>query len=143
MPAKGKTKKSVALGKKSRARRIKAGLTAEALAQEIGVRNNTVYHWEVGIQEPGKVTRYRIANALGIPVETLLDGAPETRALTLLRLQRGLRISEVAQALGVTDGTISSYENGRRLPHIRLVPKMARLYGLTIEELYDVLGVEK
>lgn len=63
--------------------------------------------------------------------------------LEALRTQRGLRQEELAAALGVSRQTIGSLENGRYNPSIQLAFKIARYFGLTIEEifLYEEDGV--
>ena len=53
-----------------------------------------------------------------------------------LRKSRGLRQEELADALEVSRQTIGSLENGRYNPSILLAFKVARYFGLTIEEIF-------
>ena len=53
-----------------------------------------------------------------------------------IRKQRGIRQEEFAKALGVSRQTISSLENGRYNPSIQLAFKIARYFGITIEEVF-------
>ena len=53
-----------------------------------------------------------------------------------LRRARGLRQEELAEALSVTRQTIGSLENGRYNPSITLAFKIARFFGLSIEEVF-------
>ena len=53
-----------------------------------------------------------------------------------LRTQRGIRQDELAAALKVSRQTISSLENGRYNPSILLAFKIARFFGLSIEEIF-------
>lgn len=53
-----------------------------------------------------------------------------------LRSSRNLRQEELARLLGVSRQTISSLENGRYNPSILLAHKIARLFDLTIEEVF-------
>lgn len=53
-----------------------------------------------------------------------------------LRKSRGLRQEELADALEVSRQTIGSLENGRYNPSILLAFKIARYFGLTIEEIF-------
>lgn len=53
-----------------------------------------------------------------------------------LRTDRNLRQEELARLLGVSRQTISSLENGRYNPSILLAHKIARLFDLTIEEVF-------
>jgi putative transcriptional regulator len=53
-----------------------------------------------------------------------------------LRRARGVRQEELARAMGVSRQTISSLENGRYNPSIMLAHKIARYFGMTIEEVF-------
>ena len=53
-----------------------------------------------------------------------------------LRRTRGLRQEELADALEVSRQTIGSLENGRYNPSILLAFKIARYFGMSIEEIF-------
>ena len=53
-----------------------------------------------------------------------------------IRKQKGIRQEEFAKALGVSRQTISSLENGRYNPSILLAYKIARYFGMTIEDVF-------
>ena len=53
-----------------------------------------------------------------------------------IRNERGMRQEELAKALGVSRQTISSLENGRYNPSIGLAFKGAKLFGLSIEDVF-------
>ena len=53
-----------------------------------------------------------------------------------IRKARGLRQEELARALSVSRQTISSLEKGRYNPSILRAFKIARYFGLTIEEIF-------
>ncbi|HOE14256.1 MAG TPA: helix-turn-helix transcriptional regulator [Candidatus Saccharicenans sp.] len=53
-----------------------------------------------------------------------------------IRKQRGIRQEELATALEVSRQTIGSLENGRYNPSIVLAFKIARYFGMTIEEIF-------
>ena len=53
-----------------------------------------------------------------------------------LRKQRGIRQEELAAALEVSRQTIGSLENGRYNPSIQLAFKIARYFGVSIEEMF-------
>lgn len=56
--------------------------------------------------------------------------------LEQLRKERGIRQEELAAALEVSRQTIGSLENGRYNPSIILAFKIARYFGLSIEEIF-------
>ena len=53
-----------------------------------------------------------------------------------IRKARGIRQEEFAKQLGVSRQTISSLETGRYNPSIFLAWKIARYFGMTIEEVF-------
>ena len=53
-----------------------------------------------------------------------------------LRKQRNIRQEQLAVELGVSRQTIGSLENGRYNPSILLAFKIARYFGLTIEDVF-------
>ncbi|MBU5674865.1 helix-turn-helix transcriptional regulator [Alkaliphilus sp. MSJ-5] len=53
-----------------------------------------------------------------------------------IRKQRGINQEELALALEVSRQTISSLENGRYNPSITLAFKVARYFGMSIEEIF-------
>ena len=59
-----------------------------------------------------------------------------TNRLEQLRKERGIRQEELAAALEVSRQTIGSLENGRYNPSIILAFKIARYFGLSIEDIF-------
>ena len=53
-----------------------------------------------------------------------------------IRNEKGMKQEELAKALGVSRQTISSLENGRYNPSILLAHRIAKLFGMTIEEVF-------
>ena len=56
--------------------------------------------------------------------------------LEQLRKERGIRQEELAAALEVSRQTNGSLENGRYNPSIILAFKIARYFGLSIEDIF-------
>ena len=53
-----------------------------------------------------------------------------------IRKERGIRQEEFAKSLGGSRQTISSLENGRYNPSITLAYKIAKLFDMSIEEVF-------
>lgn len=51
------------------------------------------------------------------------------------REKAGMTQSEVAKALGVNQSAVSFWESGRNLPRGKQMVKLAKLYGVTVDEL--------
>jgi len=54
------------------------------------------------------------------------------------RTQRGLSQAQVAAELGVSRQTVISIESGRYLPSLPLAFRIARLFDLPIEKMFDL-----
>ncbi|HAU99981.1 MAG TPA: hypothetical protein DCW47_02150, partial [Lachnospiraceae bacterium] len=58
--------------------------------------------------------------------------------LEILRKQKGLSVSEVAQSIGVSENAVAYYEKNVRKPRSKsTVEALAQLLGCTVEELTD------
>ena len=53
-----------------------------------------------------------------------------------IRKEKGIRQDELAKSMGVSRQTISSLENGRYNPSIMLAYRIAKYFGLTIEDIF-------
>lgn len=53
-----------------------------------------------------------------------------------IRRARNIRQEDLAKSMGVSRQTISSLENGRYDPSIHLAYRIARHFGMTIEEVF-------
>ena len=53
-----------------------------------------------------------------------------------IRKERGIRQEDFARAMGVSRQTISSLENGRYNPSILLAHKIAKYFGMAIEDVF-------
>ena len=56
--------------------------------------------------------------------------------IEIIRKEKGIRQDELAKVMGVSRQTISSLENGRYNPSIMLAYKIAKYFGMTIEEVF-------
>jgi putative transcriptional regulator len=59
-----------------------------------------------------------------------------------LRKARKLSQEELAEAVGTTRQTITSIEVGKYIASLPLAYKIARFFGLTIEEVFDFSDLE-
>ncbi len=53
-----------------------------------------------------------------------------------IRKQRGIKQEELADAMKVSRQTISSLENGRYNPSVILAIKLARYFGMNVEDIF-------
>jgi len=63
--------------------------------------------------------------------------------IAALRKQRRISQEELAMAVGVTRQTITSLECERYTASLTLAYKIARYFGLTIEDVFDFSDIEE
>lgn len=57
------------------------------------------------------------------------------KRIARLRRDKGLKQEDLAEMLGVTGQAVSKWENDQTCPDISLLPQLARILGLTVDEL--------
>ena len=57
------------------------------------------------------------------------------KRIGMYRRQKGMRQDDLAQALGVTPQAVSKWENDQTYPDISLLPRLAKLLDVTVDEL--------
>ena len=60
-----------------------------------------------------------------------------SETLKTLREEVGFSQNFVAEELNISPQSISKWERGEALPSIEYLPKLAKLFGVTIDELFD------
>lgn len=68
-----------------------------------------------------------------------MDAGKTGAYLAALRKARGMTQQEAADQLGVSNKTVSKWENGAGLPDITVLPALAELYGVTADDI-DLAG---
>lgn len=54
-----------------------------------------------------------------------------------MRSEKGMRQEDLAEAIGVTRQTIIAMEKGGYVPSLELALRLSRLFGVSVEELFD------
>lgn len=62
--------------------------------------------------------------------------------LKLLRLNAGLKQSDVSELYGISQQMQSEYETGKRLPGVETIIILSIAYGVTVEALIESLGYD-
>ena len=60
-----------------------------------------------------------------------------------LRREHNMKQDELAEMLGVTPQAVSKWENGASMPDISLLPKIAEIFGVTIDSLFGADNTPK
>ena len=64
-------------------------------------------------------------------------------SLAALRVNAGYTQTKIAEILGVTQGSVAQWEKGATYPRVGRAKKLAKLYGVTLEEIYSAKPQEK
>lgn len=56
-------------------------------------------------------------------------------SLRAARINSNMTQTQAAGKLGITKGTLASYELGKTVPTITMAKKIAKLYGLTVDDI--------
>jgi len=57
------------------------------------------------------------------------------KRIASLRKEKGMTQLELAEKMGVTDKAVSKWERDLSLPDINAIPKLAELFGISVDEL--------
>ena len=60
-----------------------------------------------------------------------------------LRTEKGLSQTQLGEMLGVTNKAVSKWENSSAKPNTALLPKIAEIFEITVEELFACKRIEK
>ncbi len=63
--------------------------------------------------------------------------------LYALRTKKGLSQAQLGEMLGVTNKAVSKWENGTTKPNTYLIPQIAKIFGITVEELFACKKIEE
>lgn len=53
-----------------------------------------------------------------------------------LRKQMSITQAQLAEKLGVSQSTVASWENGTRRPDLDMIPTLASIFGVSVNDLY-------
>lgn len=67
-----------------------------------------------------------------------MEAVPVKNRLRVLRAEREWSQAELAQRLSVSRQTVNAVETGRYEPSLSLALRIARLFGMTVEEIFEL-----
>ena len=115
-----------------RRRRIRAGLTQLAAAEQLGVSAWTVQQWEAGNHTPRAERLPELARVLGCEPSDLVE-APSK--LADYRTLAGLTQAALATQLGVSRMTVAQWESGLMPIAVRHHERLAAALGIPVDTL--------
>ncbi|MGK2949917.1 MAG: helix-turn-helix domain-containing protein [Acidimicrobiales bacterium] len=128
------------------ARRQQLRLSRGDLATTLGVAVGTVVAWEHGHRSPGPKKLPRLAEALGVPVASLVAAMPHPEGATPLgevvttrQRELGLPAAEIAHRVGTTEATVSRWVHGHSRPAPANLERLAEVLDLRTSDLASAL----
>lgn len=114
-------------------------LSQKALAEKIGVSQQTVGSWETRRTEPDQRALKLLADYFNVSVDYLLgqpiqDSILKNR-LRLLRQEKELTQKEFANIFSISDARYNQYETGRRTPDYTLLNHFADYFDVSLDYL--------
>jgi transcriptional regulator with XRE-family HTH domain len=130
--AQGINKLRAALGDHLRKRRLDLGFLQREVAEELGVDEDSVCHWETGRSHPKPYLIPRVIAFLGYAPWA----APATFGewLIMVRRANGLSRKRLAKGLGVDESTVLRWESGRGRPASRLLAQLKAAFTVDTTE---------
>ena len=58
--------------------------------------------------------------------------------ISTLRKEKGMTQLELAEKMGVTDKAVSKWERDLSFPDINSIPKLAEVFGISVDELMQI-----
>lgn len=121
--------------------RLSKGKTQKELAESLGANQGMVQKWENNIVVPTNEFMLKIVNLTDKEVQPNDFYEVENR-IKEVRKEKNLTQSQLANAVGVSQGAIQFWENGEREPSLKILKKISEILNCEPWELLpqDMLG---
>lgn len=93
-----------------------------------------VYKFPIGTRFPPKVGCYRPLEHRGV---TILEEKRIAEKIRNLRMGKDITLDSLAEKTGFTKGYLSKLENGKKVPPIATLSRIARALGVEIVDFFD------
>lgn len=146
-------KKGAAMKERIRQIRSDHHLTQSAFGKCIGVKGNTITNYENGLRTPNGAVILSICREFSVNEDWLCNGNGEpykynnsfawstaSGRIKYVRNSQNLTQVEFGQKIGIKDSTISSYENGTRIPSDAIILAICREFQVNEKWLRNGVG---
>lgn len=114
----------------------RTGLTKKAIAAALAITPTTLSSLYSGRSTPSLKLLTKMVEVFGGELSDFLEMPSRQRwELKHFRIASGLTQAALAQCLGVAPSAVSGWELGKYPPPANLLPKLAELYGVSLEEI--------
>lgn len=59
------------------------------------------------------------------------------------RLENGLTQEEMAERLNISQGAVNQYENGKRIPSVKVIPAIIKMTGCSLDDILSIKVAER
>jgi len=129
------------IGEQIKQARIELNWTQSILALILKVSKNCVSNWERNKQVPNKAMQKKLERVLKIKFQEEETKKQEKNSIGSIiqqaRKAKKLTQKELANKLGVSASSISSWENNKSTPNAKMQEKLCQILGLNITNLED------
>ena len=124
------------IGKKIKLIRQNKGLTLKEFGEIIDAPLSAVSNWEQGLNLPNKKRLKQIAEIEGQTVVSFVESSNHLGTkIKEIRLSLGENLETFAARFDANRGLVSAWENGRFIPNPKRLLTIAKLGGMTVEQL--------
>ena len=124
------------IGKKIKLIRQNKGLTLKEFGEIIDAPLSAVSNWEQGLNLPNKKRLKQIAEIEGQTVNSFVESSNHLgNKIKEIRLNLGMTTKEFGKLFGASDSNVTSWEKGRTSPNTERLLTIAKLGGMTVEQL--------
>lgn len=123
-----------AIGQKINEIRLNRGMTLEEFGKIFGATKGNVLKWENGTSLPNKSRLKKIADLTGVSVSEFVSNHTGEK-IKEIRMSLGENLETFAARFDANRGLASAWENGRFIPNPERLLTIAKLGGMTVEQL--------
>lgn len=122
------------VSQKIRELRLNKGMTLKEFGELFDASQSIVLRWENGTSLPSKSRLKKLADLTGVLVSEFI-GNYTGEKIKGIRLSLGMTLEEFGKMFGATKSNVRSWEIGRNLPNPERLLTIAKLGGMTVEQL--------
>ena len=132
---------------------LKRGIKQSTLAKQIGVCPNRVSDYTRGKNMPSLYNLIKITEILQVSLDYLLEGCVDYlfqgkqynplnnylgKNIKICLMVKGMTAKELSKRMNVTENIISKYINGRRIPDMPVIERIADIFDASVDELLGI-----
>lgn len=123
-----------AIGQKIKEIRLNRGMTLKEFGNLFDAAESIVLRWENGTSLPSRTRFKKLADLTGVLVSEFI-GNHTGEKIKEIRLSLGMTLEEFGKLLNAGKSNVRKWEIGASLPNPERIKNIAKLGGMTVEQL--------